>query len=139
MRKFTQVWVAVLGLLLFACSSKPPNLEGAIHPDLIPVYPGATLDPNQGIGGATTSGDYGDFYAVYWDLKTSDGPDKVLAFYKKAWPAAKERKSDSGSTELTWETFPGAEKGESISVSIEPGQIHLSEDLKLGKHKKQGL
>lgn len=127
----------MMGCLLMTvvgCAHKPPTLEGAIHPDLIPVYANSDPDPGQALAGSETEGDYGSFYAKYWDLKTSDSPEKVIEFYKKALPQAKISK-ESDYTSFVWE-FPGAEKGESIEILVKPGLIHIAEDLKAGKHKR---
>ena len=76
MRKLLVIFL--LGFVLTACGSKPPTLDGAINPDKLPVYPGATLDAGQSIGGADMSGDDGAFYAKYWDFKTTDSKEKVV-------------------------------------------------------------
>lgn len=127
----------IAGLLvasLWGCAHKAPELDGAINKDKIPVYTNSEIDPGQALAGAETSGDYGTFYAKYWDLKTSDPPEKVVEFYKKALPNAKVE-ANEGNTTFRWE-FPGAEKGESIEITVKPGLIHISEDLRIGKHKR---
>ena len=124
--------------MLLGCAAKPPELSGALHPDQLPVYPQAQLDASQGLAGADMSGDEGAFYAKYWDLKTSDAPDKVIAWYKTKMPGAREDSTPNlGLTTLTLSTFPGAEKGEYVAVTVnKEGIIHLSECLKAGKHKR---
>jgi len=133
MKKYLLIARLLMGLM--ACAHKPPELEGAINKDKIPVYANSELDPGQALAGADTEGDYGAFYAKYWDLKTSDPPEKVVEFYKKALPSAKVEKTDEGDTVFSWD-FPGAEKGESIEIRVKPGLIHIAEDLKAGKHKR---
>ncbi len=135
MRKLLVIFL--LGFVLTACGSKPPTLDGAINPDKLPVYPGATLDAGQSIGGADMSGDDGAFYAKYWDFKTTDSKEKVVEFYQSKWPGAKlEDTPNLGLTSLTW-NFPGAEKGEYVSMSFDNEKtIHLAECLKAGKHKR---
>ena len=43
--------------------------------------------------------------------------------------------ANEGNTTFRWE-FPGAEKGESIEIVVKPGLIHIAEDLRIGKHKR---
>lgn len=124
-------------LLLTACGpAAPPELEGAINKDKIPVYAPSTLDPDQALAGAELIGDDGAFYAKYWDLKTDDPQEKVVAFYEKALPQAKKEKRDDGALEFHWATFPGAEKGEFLEVICGKGEISIHECLKAGKHKR---
>jgi hypothetical protein len=126
--------ILLLALFAAGCAAKPVELEGAVHPDQIPIYASARVDRDQSIGGATMEGDEGVFYARYWDLTTDDPPEIVTEFYRKAWPAAIEDKGESGST-FTIKQFPGAEPGEYIQISVKKGMIHISECLKKGKHK----
>ncbi len=129
--------MALTGLMLTSCGpAKPPELEGAVNKGLIPVYSPSSPDPEQALAGADMSGDDGAFYAKYWDLKTEDPQDKVVAFYKKSLPQARQSTDDEGDVTFTWEGFPGAEKGEYISVLCGKGEISVHECLKLGKHKR---
>lgn len=124
--------VALLAFGLWGCAHKPPELKGAVNPDKLPVYPNCQDDPNQALAGADLDNAY---YDKYWEFTTKDKPDQVMAFYKKAWPGAKEVKEDDY-TELLY-TFPGAENGEYMTARVRPdGRIHLGECLKVPKHKK---
>ncbi|GMU56526.1 MAG: hypothetical protein AMXMBFR33_56720 [Candidatus Xenobia bacterium] len=135
------LFVFLIALFLCACSSAPPKAEGAIHPDKIPIYPKAAPDPGQSLAGADLAGDDGAFYSKYFDFKTADPPDKVRDWYKTNFSQAKmEEDTDLGQTLFTWSGFPGAEKGESITIVIEKEDdgtlIRAKECLKAGKHKR---
>jgi hypothetical protein len=127
--------VLTLAFTLWGCSHKAPELQGAVHKDAIPVYRNSEPDPGQALAGAEMGGEDGMFYGKYFDLKTTDSDDKVLEFYKKALPGATESKDEYGTT-YRWTGFPGAEKGEYISVRVKDGLIHIVECLKQGKHKR---
>lgn len=129
--------ILFLALLLSACGpGAPPDLEGAVNKERIPVYTPASLDPDQALAGAELIGDDGAFYAKYWDLKTEDPQEKVVAFYEKALPQAKKEKRDDGDVVFHWAGFPGAEKGEYLEVVCGKGEISVHECLKAGKHKR---
>lgn len=125
------VAVLIVALGLWGCSSKPPELEGAIHKDKIPVYANCTPDPKQALAGSESEA----HYTKYWDLTYSDPPEKVVDFYQKALPGAKMEKKPDGVVEFFW-NFPGAEEGEYVEVRVEKGLIHTAECLKFGKHKR---
>lgn len=120
--------ILTVATFLTACASKPVTVEGAVHPDKLPVYPGATVDNTSSIAGSSGEGTY----AKYFDFKSEDGQDKIMEFYKSKMPGA----TMQGET-LTW-NFPGAEKGEYIGVryDAEEKRIRLVECLKAGKHKR---
>lgn len=126
----------LLTLLLVACGpAAPPELEGAVNKEHIPVYAPSSLDPEQALAGAELGGDDGWFYSKYWDLKTDDPPEKVVAFFQTALPKAKKRQ-EGDTTVFTWSDFPGAEKGEDIEIYVKKGEISIHETLKAGKHKR---
>ncbi len=120
----------VLSCLLWGCSSKPPDLEGAIHKDMIPVYARSAHDPKQALAGSESE----STYSKYWDLTYTDPQEKVVEFYKAKLPGAKMEQVADG-TQFTWE-FPGAEKDEYIEITVRKNLIHTVECLKLGKHKR---
>ncbi len=127
--------VALVSVCLWGCGHKTPELDGVIHKDKLPVYTNCEPDPKQALNGAEEFGDDGAFYDKYWEFKTTDKPEQVIEFYKKAWPGAKVEKEDEY-TEITY-VFPGAEKGELMTARVRPdGSIHLGECLKAGKHKR---
>jgi hypothetical protein len=124
--------VILLAFTLWGCSQKAPELQGAVHKDAIPVYPNS--QGGHSPSGAHMSGDDGAFYGRHFELKTTDPDEKVIEFYKQALPGATVQKDEDGTT-YRWSGFPGAEKGEYISVNVDKGEIFITECLKEGKHK----
>ncbi len=140
MRAARSVAVALLlAVAFFACSKKSstPELQGSIYAAQIPIYPGVKLVDTGGgnyyeeIGGAPT------FESKTWFFESKDSVPMMTAFYENRLGSASRLADDDveEGTIVFKFTPKGAEKGEDVSVHIEPGKLHISEVVKPGKRK----
>ncbi|PYM53189.1 MAG: hypothetical protein DMD79_26855, partial [Candidatus Rokuibacteriota bacterium] len=126
--------------LLAACGddgggSKAPTLEGAVHPEALPVYSPSEL---RDIMGGTYSGGEGEpLKSLSWFFETADPMDKVEAWYDRKLPhALKESGEDEGDVVYSWvgAGLEGA-KGERFQVTLRPArkEFQLTEKVVASK------
>lgn len=134
------VVAAALGLV--ACSADPyakwKDL-GAVYCSQVPLPDDANFEDAMG----------GDYYgeglndhvseSMSYFFTTKESPEKLVAFYEKAFPGAPKETVEDGDVVFTVKP-EGAEDGEEVTIRIRTdGKIQVGEETKPGKHKKDEL
>jgi len=120
-------------------SSKPPALEGAVHPEALPVYTPSEL--RDIMGGEYSGGEGENLKSLSWFFETADPMDKVEAWYDgKLSHASKEKGSaeDGGEVVYTWVGAGLDEtKGERFYVTLRPTrkEFQITEKVVASKRK----
>lgn len=118
-------------MMLAACGGGAKKLPEAVFD--IPVYEPSTLD---GQMGSTSGGDGFVVKGMGWFFKTSDKPDKIIAWYKKKLPQAEKIENDEGDTVFSYKP-KGAEEHELVEIFVkkESGEFTIHEDVLPSKRK----
>jgi hypothetical protein len=135
--------VLCAGGLLGACgeseSSKPPALEGAVHPEALPVYTPSEL--RDIMGGEYSGGEGENLKSLSWFFETTDPMDKVEAWYdRKLSHAYKEKGAEEDGGEVVY-SWVGAgldeTKGERLYVTLRPArkEFQLTEKVVASKRR----
>ncbi len=132
--------IARLNVVMFAacvavagCSSPGSSvLQGAVYASQIPVYPSAVYENAMGGAFSESLGGPATAESLSWFFKVSDPVEKVVAYYEGKLPTA--GRSKEGGEVFTF-VPRGAEAGESVSVTIRPGELQITEVVKPGKRK----
>jgi hypothetical protein len=126
----TKAGFAALGLVLAVagCGGKSSKqlLPGAVYAaSVVKVYKNAEL---RDMMGSDSYGDEPDSHmkGQSWFFTVKDPKEKVLVFYEQRFPGAERTTNEDGS--VTFRIIPpGAEKYESVYVTVRDGEVQIGE------------
>ena len=132
--------VVLLALVLAGCSADPyaqwKDL-GAVYCTQVPLPQDAKFQDAEGGGHGERSQNQHSESMAYW-FNTRETPERLVAFYEKAFPTAVKEVGADGVT--TFRVTPdGAQEGEQVSITVHTdGKIQIGEETKAGRHQDTG-
>jgi hypothetical protein len=131
---------ALLALVLAGYSAPSPYAQwkdlGAVYCNQVPLPRDAKFRDAEGGGRHERSQNEPESMAYRFD--TQESPERLVAFYEKAFPTAVKEVGSDGAT--TFRVTPdGAQEGEQVSITVHAdGRIQIGEQTKAGRHQDTG-
>jgi len=132
---------ALLVLVLAGCGAPNPYAQwkdlGAVYCNQVPLPRDAKFHDAEGGGRDKQSDNPTSESMAYW-FSTKESPERLVAFYEKAFPTAEKVVAPDGETTF-WVKPDGGQEGEHVSITVHgDGKIQIGEETKPGRHQDTG-